>query len=114
MRPVICEKCGVLCEERCPVCGSSRHLRPEKPDEPAHLITLNTMQAMLVEPVLQDTGVPYFKRGSVGAALTAQWGMMREVFRFFVPVSGRERCREAIEDVFGEDETIMRLLHEFD
>lgn len=111
---MICAKCGVLCEGVCPACGSKRHLRAEKPDEPAHLITLSAMQAMLVEPVLKDTGIPYFKRGSVGGALTAQVGMMREVFRFFVPVRERERCRAAIEDVFGADAGIMRLLHEFD
>lgn len=111
---MICDRCHVLCEEKCPVCGSARHLRPAEPNEPAHLITLTAMQAMLVEPVLKDAGVPYYKQGSIGGGLTAQVGVMREVFRFFVPVSGRERCREAIEAVFGADEALMRLLHEFD
>ncbi len=111
---MICDKCRVLCEGTCPVCGSARRLRESDPSEPAHLITLNATQAMLVEPVLADTGVPYFKKGSIGGGLTAQIGMMREMFRFFVPVSGRERYREAIEAVFGEDAEVMRLLHEFD
>ena len=111
---MICSKCRVLCETVCPVCGSAKRLREPEPNEPAHLITLSAMQAMLVEPVLADSGVPYFKQGSVGGGLTAQVGMMREIFRFFVPASARETCARAIEDVFGEDETIMRLLHEFD
>ena len=111
---MICSKCHVLCEGSCPVCGSAKHLKAAEPNEPAHLITLSAMQTMLVEPILADSGVPYFKQGSVGGALTAQVGMMREVFRFFVPVAGREKCRELIETVFGEDEKIMRLLHEFD
>ena len=104
----------MLCEGSCPVCGSAKHLRTAEPNEPSHLITLSAMQAMLVEPVLADTGVPYFKQGSVGGALTVQVGMMREMFRFFVPVAAREKCAQAIEDVFGEDGQIMRLLHEFD
>ena len=111
---MICSKCRVLCEGSCPVCGGAKHLREPEPNEPAHLITLSAMQAMLVEPILADSGVPYFKQGSIGGGLTAQVGMMREIFRFFVPVSGREKCRELIEDVFGEDAKIMALLHEFD
>ena len=104
----------MLCEDVCPVCGSAKHLKEPEPNEPAHLITLSAMQAMLVEPILKDSGVPYFKQGSVGGALTAQVGMMREVFRFFVPVAAREKCRELIEDVFIEDPAIMHLLHEYD
>ena len=111
---MLCSRCHVLCGDVCPVCGSAKRLKAAEPNEPAHLITLSAMQAMLVEPILADTGVPYFKQGSIGGGLTAQVGMMREMFRFFVPVSGRERCRELLEDVFGEDERIMRLLHEFD
>ena len=111
---MFCSKCRVLCKDVCPVCGSAKHLKEPEPNEPVHLITLTAMQAMLVEPILADSGVPYFKQGSVGGGLTAQVGMMREIFRFFVPVSGREKCRALIEDVFGEDEQIMHLLHEFD
>ena len=111
---MICSRCRVLCDACCPVCGSAKHLREAEPNEPAHLITLSAMQAMLVEPVLAETGVPYFKQGSVGGGLTAQVGMMREIFRFFVPASARQKCARAIEDVFGEDEVLMGLLHEFD
>ena len=111
---MICSKCRVLCVNACPACGSAKHLRMPEANEPTHLITLSAMQAMLVEPILADSGVPYFKQGSVGGALTAQVGMMREVFRFFVPVSGRDRCRDLLEDVFGQDPKIMGLLHEFD
>ena len=111
---MLCSKCRVLCESACPVCGSAKHLKVAEPNEPAHLITLSAMQAMLVEPVLAESGVPYFKQGSIGGGLTAQVGVMREMFRFFVPMAGRDKCRELLEDVFGEDERIMALLHEFD
>lgn len=111
---MICSKCRVLCEGKCPVCESAKHLREPEPNEAVHLITLTAMQAMLVEPILAQTGVPYIKQGVLGGGLSAQLGMMLETFRFLVPLSGRERCRAAIEDVFGEDEQLMRLLHEFD
>ena len=111
---MICSKCRVLCEEICPLCGSAKHLREAEPSEPAHLFTLNAMQAMLVEPVLSDIGVPYYKQNCAGSGLTTYTGTMRAIFRFFVPASAREKCARAIEDVFGEDEQLMRLLHEFD
>lgn len=111
---MICDKCHVLCEDVCPKCGSRRHLRIPEENEPVLLIGLTAMQAMLVEPILQDSGVPYYKRGMIGGALAAQVGMMREIYRFYVPHSAYEKCRSLIEDVFGEDAMIMALLHEFD
>lgn len=110
----ICGKCQLLCEEICPKCGSAKHLRGYEENEPALLIVLTAMQAMLVEPILAESGVPYIKKGEAGGALAAQVGMMREIYRFYVPCSAMERCRSLIEEVFGEDEGIMHLLHEFD
>lgn len=111
---MICDLCHVICEDFCPKCGSARHLRALEEGEPALLIVLTTMQAMLVEPLLQESGVPYYKKGEVGAALTARWGSMREIYHFYVPCGELEHCRGLIEEVFGADETIMKLLHEFD
>ena len=111
---MICDNCHVLCEEFCPKCGSRRHLRVPEENEPVHLIALTAMQAMLVEPILEESGIPYYKQGMVGGALAAQVGMMREVYRFYVPHSAYAACRDLIEQVFGEDETLMHLLHEFD
>lgn len=111
---MICDKCHVLCEGACPKCGSKRHLRPAEENEPVLLIGLTAMQAMLVEPILEDSGVPYFKQGAMGGALSVQAGMMREVYRYYVPHSAFEKCRALIEEVFGADEALMKLLHEFD
>lgn len=111
---MICSKCHVLCNDVCPKCLSSRHVRPLQENEPVLLIVLTAMQALLVEPILADSGVPYYKQGMVGGALAAQVGMMREVYRFYVPHRAYDECRTLIESVFGEDETIMALLHEFD
>ena len=111
---MIYDKCHVLCEAQCPKCGSKRHLRAPEENEPVFLIALTAMQAMLVEPILKESGIPYSRQGTVGGALAAQVGMMREVYRYYVPHSAYEACRARIEEVFGEDETLMRLLHEFD
>ena len=111
---MICSRCRVLCEEVCPLCGRTKYLREPEPNEPAHLITLSGMQTMLIEPVLEETGIPFFKQNTVGSGLTTYTGPMRGMYRFFVPASARERCVQALEDVFGEDETIMGLLHELD
>lgn len=110
----ICSKCHVLCEDVCPKCQTDRHLAIPEENQPALLIVLTAMQAMLVEPVLAESGVPYFKKGMVGGALAAHVGMMREIYSFFVPCSGLEKCRALIEDVFIGDEEIMHALHEFD
>ena len=111
---MICTRCHVLCRDVCPKCGSRKHLRVPEDNEPVLLIVLTAMQAMLVEPILEESGIPYYKQGMVGGALAAQVGMMREVYRFYVPHSAYTACRDLIEQVFGEDETLMHLLHEFD
>ena len=111
---MICTRCHILCRDVCQKCGSRRHLRAAEENEPVLLITLTAMQAMLVEPILKESGIPYSRQGTVGGALAAQVGMMREVYRFYVPHSAYAACRDLIEQVFGEDETLMHLLHEFD
>lgn len=111
---MICTRCHVHCRDVCPKCGSRKHLRAPEDNEPVLLIVLTAMQAMLVEPILEESGIPYYKQGMVGGALAAQVGMMREVYRFYVPHSAYAACRDLIEQVFGEDETLMHLLHEFD
>lgn len=110
----ICSKCHVLCEDVCPKCGTAKHLQTPEENQPTLLMVLTAMQAMLVEPVLDESGVPYFKKGMAGGALAAKVGMMREIYSYFVPCAAMERCRSAVEEIFGEDEEIMRALHEFD
>ena len=111
---MICTRCHVLCRDVCPKSGSRKYMRAPEDNEPVLLIVLTAMQAMLVEPILAESGIPYYKQGMVGGALAAQVGMMREVYSFYVPHSAHAACRDLIEQVFIEDETIMKLLHEYD
>ena len=111
---MICDKCHVLCKDICPKCGSGRFIREISTNEPVLLIVLTAMQAMLVEPVIAESGIPYFKKGLYGGALSMQAGFMREIFSFYVSYADYQKCRSLLEEVFGEDEDLMRLLHEFD
>ncbi len=111
---MICSRCHVLCTDVCPKCGKSTYLQEATNDEPVLLIVLTAMQAMMVEPIIADSGIPYYKKGMFGGALTAQFGSMREIYSYYVSYADYEKCRGLLEEVFGEDESIMQLLHEFD
>ena len=74
--------------------------------------------------VMRDSLVPIEKNGKTtynkihsayaygGAALAVKVGMMRQIYRFYVSYSTYETSRSLIEQVFGEDETIIKLLNE--
>lgn len=109
---MICRKCHVICEGECPICGKKRLYEPED-NEPVLLMTISAFQAMFVEPILQATGIPYSRSGTFGAARSMVRGMMHEIYRFYVPFAALEKSREAIVNVFGENEEIMRALNEF-
>ena len=110
----ICSKCHVLCRELCPVCDSAKRLREAQDTEPVLLITASAVQAMLIEPILSDSGIPYSRPGTISSALSLGSGMMLEANRFYVPCAAFDKARELLEEVFGEDEEIMKALHEFD
>ena len=110
----ICAKCHVLCREICPVCGRSKHLREPQETEPVLLITATAVQALLIEPILADSGIPYSRPGTLSSALNLGNGMMLEANRFYVPCAALEKARELLEEVFGEDEEIMKALRELD
>lgn len=110
----ICSKCHVLCREICPVCESAKRLREVQDTEPVLLLTASAVQALLIEPILSDSGIPYSRPGTLSTALNLGSGMMLEANRFYVPFAALEKARALLEEVFGEDEEIMKALHEFD
>lgn len=111
---MICTKCRVLCDGACPVCNSNRHLREVQEDEPVRVMALTAIQSMLVEPILEENAIPYYKKGMLGDALMGQAGLPGERFRYYVPYAAYAQCRACVEAVFGEDPEIMASLHEFD
>lgn len=110
----ICSKCRVLCMESCPVCDSAKRLREIEENDPVLLITCSAVQAMLIEPILSDSGIPFSRPGTLSTALNLGSGMMLEANRFYVPYAALGKARELLEEVFGEDAGIMKALHEFD
>ena len=64
-----CPRCRRLCADKCPGCGRTRGLRLPEPTDPVRLIAADFMQAMLIEPVLEQNGVAYAKAGQMGEGL---------------------------------------------
>lgn len=73
-----CEKCRVLCEGACPVCGSRKLTQPQA-DSPVRLATVVEPQAAQLEEKLQLGHIPYEKRHAVYP------GDARPAYHFYVP-----------------------------
>ena len=110
----ICSKCRVLYKDVCPICESAKKLIPAEGNEAVLVATLNPTQAMFVEPILQDNGIPYQCPGAMGRAFALRAGTTFETYRIYVPYAAYEKARALLDEVFGEDEAIMRAVHEFD
>ena len=109
-----CPRCQRLCVERCPGCGRSRGFRLPEPTDPVRLIAADSMQAMLIEPVLEENGIVYAKVGQMGAGLKLCAGPMMETFTFYVAFSVYEESRALLEDVFDPDGDIAAELRQID
>lgn len=110
----ICPNCHVLCTDICPKCGRRRGLRAVDDGEPVLLMILEPTLALLAEPVLEDSGIPYSCPGTLTSMLTNRWGSGFESKRYYVPYRARAAARALMTDAFGESPEIMRALHEFD
>lgn len=105
-----CPNCRRLCGARCPGCGEVRGLRAPRPDDPVLLLEANAMQRMMVEPVLEESGLPYWAVGQMGAALRAKVGAMYDACRFYAPWSDYEAEYAFLEDVFTDGGDILAAL----
>lgn len=110
----ICTNCRVLCGESCPKCGKSRTVRKVQDDEPVLLMVLSPMQSLFVEPILEESGVPFSRPGTMTTLLTNRWGGGFESNRYYVPYAAYGKAREILTDAFGDNEEVMQALHEFD
>ena len=109
-----CPRCRRLCADICPGCGRTRGLRPPEPTDPVRLIAADFMQAMLIEPVLEQNGVAYAKAGQMGEGLKLCAGPMMETFTFYVAFSAYERSRSLLEEIFDPDGDIAAGLRQND
>ena len=101
-----CEKCGTLFEEgrRCPACRS-RRVREPKEGDPCFLVSQNFIWSDLLADVLTQEGIPFLKKGTLGAGMVVEIGQMLEEYRFLVPYEVLPRAREIVDSLFsGEAE----------
>ena len=105
-----CPNCQRLCKSRCPNCSDTRSLRTPKPDDPVFLFTANEFQRMMVEPVLDESGLPYWDVSQRGGALRAKLGAMGDTCRFYAPFASYEAVCQLLEDVFDDDGDILEAL----
>lgn len=80
-----CESCKAPCAEpTCPDCGR-RALPPILPEDPCYLTQLQLPLAGILEDMLRRSAIPYSKRSTRGAGLSALLGSFGEWFCFYVP-----------------------------
>lgn len=97
-----CEKCNLLSkEENCPNCGG-RLRKPEESD-PVLLVQTDTLHASLLQPLLEDEGIPYSKKGQMGAAFVIKGGTLLEEYSFYVPYGAYEEAKNLAETVCGTE-----------
>lgn len=65
-------------------------------DEPFLLTEADRMRADMIEPILKESGIPYERRGTLGAAVTLNAGTRLETYQFYVPYGAYEKCRELL------------------
>lgn len=80
-----CESCGRTGAKRedCPVCASRKY-RPVRPEDFCFLRETPALQDGLLEEVLKQEKIAYFKRPVLGAVMAATVGRLRERYRFYV------------------------------
>lgn len=106
-----CEDCQRLIppgETECTDCGEP--LREARENDPVLFLTVPGMQAMLAEPLLEASGIPFSKVGELGAAFTMRAGGLLEMFRFYVPYGALAQAHDLIAGTFGEDPIMMEGL----
>ena len=103
-----CEKCGSLFEEarRCPECRS-RRVREAREGDPCFLIEQNAVWSELLSDVLTQEKIPFLRKSSLGAGLTAEIGKMLETVRFLVPYEFLSQAREITEGLFSDHAEIV-------
>ena len=99
-----CEKCfRIIDQERCPYC-KSRKVREPEPQDLCLLAELDYLPSGILEDVLQQSGIPFLKKGVMGAGMAIKVGPMFERNRFYVTFDILENAKAVYEDVFSVPE----------
>ena len=99
-----CERCDLLIPgDICPLCGS-RRLRAPKEGDLCFLVEKEMIWSDLLSEVLRDNGIPFLKKGSMGAGLAMQAGFLTERYRFYVNYEHLSAAQALVETLFAEEE----------
>jgi len=106
-----CKKCRILTHAPCAICGRKADKLAE-PDgnDAVLLISCRLHHASMIEPLLNDSGIPCYRDGALGAALSMTFGSYVELYHLYVPYALYHRAYELISALFADDsEVISRL-----
>ncbi len=99
-----CEKCKrIIQEERCPFCKRSTVREPEQKD-PCLLTEMDYISSGILEDVLQQRGIPFLRKGVMGAGLAIKVGPMLDRSRFYVPFDQLETAMAVTDELFAASE----------
>jgi hypothetical protein len=99
-----CEKCKrIIQEERCPFCKRSTVREPEANDL-CLLTERDYISSGILEDVLQQRGIPFLRKGVMGAGLAIKVGPMLDRSRFYVSFDQLETAMAVTDELFAASE----------
>lgn len=102
-----CTKCEKLYDDAQSACDNCGQVLVEpKENDPVLLIETDFMQSTMVEPLLEESKIPYSKIGKHGAGFTVWAGTMFEMYRFYVPYGAYQAGSELLASIFGEHDDV--------
>lgn len=92
------------------MCNRVRGLRPPRGNDPVRLLVTDVMQSMMLEPVLEESGIPYSRADQLGWSLTMKVGSRLDSIAYYVPYGAYDACRELLMQTFEPEGSILIAL----
>ena len=73
----------------------------ERAAEPVLLTVLDVVESTLLAGMLQEAGIPFLKKGVLGAGFVMRAGPQLERYAFYVPEDRLPRARQCLEDLLA-------------
>lgn len=100
---MFCKKCMLLVDaQKCPYCGNSNLYEPQ-PNDYCFITEKEFIWSELIADVLEQNGIPFYKKPKLGAGMAIRVGLAQECYRFYVPFSHIEKARTLVEQLFPCD-----------
>ena len=99
-----CEKCcRIIDTPACPFCKKSTVREPE-PKDACFLTELDYLPSSILEDLLAQNGIPFLKKGVLGAGLSIRVGPMLDRSRFYVSIEHLDEATAVLNDLFSAAE----------